>query len=398
MTGEYPRATDTFIQREIAALRKLGMPIKTFSVRRTDDTEIVGHEQQEERKQTFYILSAMKAPVLLLKTHTSLLARSPLRYLSALRLAIRTRYPGIRGLIYQLFYFAEAGVVVQRMRKERLNHLHNHFGDSSCSLAMIASDMGNFSFSFTLHGPAIFFEPMRWRLDEKIKRAKFVCCISNFCRSQAMIFSNPDNWKKLYIIHCGVSPALFNMVSHSGVGRRLLHIGRLATAKGLPVLFDAMLQVIQQVPKAKLRIIGDGPDRLWLENRVQDLGLSNNIEFVGYKSQEEVRQELLKADCFVTSSFAEGVPVVLMEAMAAGLPVIATQIAGISELVEDSVNGYLTPPGDVDTLTNCIIRLIENHDLRQNLGTMARKKVEAGFDIDKEALRLFKVFSSEVKK
>ncbi|MEL7333109.1 MAG: glycosyltransferase, partial [Cyanobacteria bacterium J06560_2] len=227
LTGTYPRATDTFIQREVAGLRSHDVEVHTFAVRRPEDKQIVGPEQASEREKTFYILSEKGVPSNLMgvvKAHLSLLVGSPGRYLRAIALALKTRQPDLKGLLYQLFYFIEAGTLADQVKKRDIDHLHNHFGNTSCSVAMLAAGLGGFSYSFTLHGPAIFFEPHRWRIDEKMKRASFVSCISNYCRSQAMVFAPYDIWDRLHIIHCGVNPTQFQPVTHSDSGSHLLFV------------------------------------------------------------------------------------------------------------------------------------------------------------------------------
>lgn len=387
LTGEYPRATDTFIQREVAALRQQGAEVHTFSVRRTGEEHMVGEEQKQERNQTFYILPPK--PFKLARSHFNLFISSPKRYFQALKLAWSTRLHGLRGNLYQLFYFLEAGILAQEIKQRKIPHLHNHFGDSSCSVAMLAAQLGGFSYSFTLHGPYIFFQPYHWRLDEKINRALFVSCISNYCRSQGMIFSPIEKWNKLHIVHCGIDPVLFKPVSHQGKGKRLLYVGRLAAVKGLPILLESLSCLKQQHPDILLTVIGDGSDRAYLEQMTADLDLKDNVKFVGYKSQAEVRKYLEGGDVFVSSSFAEGVPVVLMEAMAAGVPVVAPQIAGISELVENGVSGYVVPAGDTVSLTQSIEKLIDDCELRAKFGIAGRNKVEKEFNINLEAEKLY---------
>ncbi|MEM1391918.1 MAG: glycosyltransferase [Cyanobacteria bacterium P01_H01_bin.150] len=394
LTGEYPRATDTFIQREVAAIRQQGVKVETFSVRPTGEEHMVGEEQKQERNQTFYILPP--SPIKLLRAHLNLLLASPKRYLAGLKLAWSTRLHGLRGNVYQLFYFLEAGILAQEIRRRRIPHLHNHFGDSSCSVAMLAAELGGFSYSFTLHGPYIFFQPYHWRLDEKINRALFVSCISNYCRSQGMIFSPIEEWNKLHIVHCGIDPALFNVVSHQEKGKHLLYVGRLSAVKGLPILLESLVSLKQQHPDVILKVVGDGSDRTYLEQMTADLGLENNVAFVGYKSQAEVRKYFEETDVFVLSSFAEGVPVVLMEAMAAGVPVVATQIAGVSELVENGVSGYIVPAGDTVSLTQSIEKLLNDCQLRTKLGRAGRSKVEEEFNINLEAQKLCQVMSKAI--
>ncbi|ACK73634.1 glycosyl transferase group 1 [Gloeothece citriformis PCC 7424] len=389
LTGEYPRATDTFIQREVTGLRKQGIEVHTFSVRRTGDEHMVGPEQELERQNTFYILPPN--PLKLLIAHLLLLIGSPNQYLQALKLAWSTRQLGLKGTIYQLFYFLEAGILAHEIKQRQIQHLHNHLGTSSASVAMLAAALGGFTFSMTLHGPHLFFEPYRWRLDAKIQQALFVCCISHFCRSQAMLFAPFEKWNRLHIIHCGIEPSLFELTSHQSDRKRLLYVGRLAVEKGLPILLEALATLKSYHQDMLLIVVGDGSDRPKLESLTQNLGLSNNVKFVGYQSQGEVRNYLQQTDIFILPSFAEGLPVSLMEALAAGVPVVTTQIAGVSELVEDGVNGYLVPPGDSTLLAKRIDLLLKDPDQRRKLGTSGRAKVEQDFNIYSETERLSKV-------
>jgi len=390
MTGEYPRATDTFIQREVAALREAGVHVETLSIRKAPENENVGPETRAERAGTRYILPP--CPWELFKSHVKLLFGSPIRYFSALRTALFVRPAGLKALAWQLAYFAEAGLVARHIIDHQLSHLHNHFSNSSCSVAMLAAEMGGFTFSFTMHGPAEFFEPKYWRVDEKIRRALFVCCISHFCRSQAMVFAPQDKWNRLHIVHCGVDLNLFNNAKHT-VGKNLLFVGRLAGVKGLPVLLESLALIKNIHPDVMLTVAGDGPDRAALERRATELGLTQQVRFLGYQSQSQVRQLMAETDVFVMASFAEGVPVVLMEAMASGVPVVATRIAGVPELVEDGVSGFLVPPGDAQSLAEKTAELLSDPTLRQKFGKAGHAQVEKEFSIATESRRLVKILT-----
>ena len=340
MTGEYLRVSPfVFIHREIEVLRKLGAHIETISVRNVDPKELVSDEQRREQEQTFFVLGV--SPWTYVRSHVGLFLRRPGAYVKAKLLAWRMRAPGFKGWLRMIAYLMEAGVVADRMRARKLDHLHNHLADSSCTVAMLAALMGGFSFSYSIHGPGIFYEPMLWRIGEKSSRALFTRTISHFCRSQVMAFTPAEHWNRLHIVHCGIDPAKFTPTMHEGQGTKLLYIGRLATVKGLPVLFDALARVRDVVPDVTLRVAGDGPDRDALAAQALALGIRDNVEFLGYQNQEQIAAHFRDTHAFVMSSFAEGVPVVLMEAMAAGVPVIATHIAGIPELIEDGVTFFL---------------------------------------------------------
>ena len=389
-TGEYPRATDTFIQREVFNLRKHGLEVHTFSVRKPSADHLVGDEQRAELARTDYLLPLN--PLFLLWCHLNCLLRNFGAYWQGLKLAWQTSQPGIRGGLYQLFYFLEAAVLAHKLRRHGIQHIHNHIASSSCTVTMLAAKIGGGTFSFTMHGPHIFFEPHRWCLDEKIRQASFVACISNFCRSQGMLFVSPEHWSKLRIIHCGVEPELFTPVQHEGAGNRLLYVGRLAAMKGLPVLFEALSRLKDHFPSVKLTVVGDGSERDEITAIAQSLNLAKHIDFVGYKSQTEVREYLQASDIFVLPSFAEGVPVVLMEAMAAGVPVLTTQIAGVPELVTHDSSGWLVPPGEVAILTEGLATLINDTELRNRLGKAGQEKVTAEFNVVLEAQKLADIF------
>jgi len=395
MTGEYLRVSPfVFIYREISALRDSGVHVETITVRGIPESECISPEQKAERQTTFVLMPP--SVVALAKAHGRLKFTKPARYLRALRLAMTTRQPGVKGLLYQIAYFLEAGLVVEFMRVRGLTHLHNHLGDSSCTVAMLAAEMGGFTFSFSLHGPGIFFEPYRWRLDAKLQRAGFVCCISHFCRSQAMIWTPPERWDRLHIIHCGVDPGEFTVKPHEGRGKRLIFAGRLAAVKGVPILLDVVARLRERTPDLELVLAGDGPERAWIEDRARQLGIESNVRITGYLPQDGVRAELAASDIFVMSSFAEGVPVVLMEAMASGLPVIATRIAGIPELVEDGVSGYLTSPGDADAIAAYTETLLNDGGLRRRMGAAGRLKVETEFNSTEEGGKLRHVLHSAI--
>ena len=198
-----------------------------------------------------------------------------------------------------------------------------------------------------------------------------------------MCFAGQEHWDRFHIVHCGVDPDRHTVSSHRG--RTLLFVGRLAAVKGLPVLLDALRGLEDGW---HLTVIGDGPDRDALEAQAADLP----VDFVGYKSQAVVAEALSRTDVFVLPSFAEGVPVVLTEAMASGVPVVTTQIAGIPELVEDGVSGHLVPPGDADTLREAIADLLQDADKRRAMGAEGRARVIEEFNITTEEQRLSDLF------
>jgi len=396
LCGEYPRATDTFIQREVAALRRAGLRIETISVRRPALREQGTEEQEQERRQTHYLLPC--PPWKLVAAHLGLLLRSPGRYWQAVRLALTVRSPGWRALAYQLFYFAEAGMVAARMRQQGLSHLHNHAPDSSGYVAMLAAELAGLTYSMTIHGFGILSEPGRWRLKEKIERALFTICISQYARSQAMLWSQRSRWPSLHVVHCGIEPEVQTSRRHEGQGQRLLFVGRFDHVKGLPLLLEAFAILAARDTHRHLDLVGDGPERSDLEAMVVELGLQERVTFHGYHSQAELRRDYAAADLFVLTSFVEGIPVVLMEAMAQGVPVVAPRITGIPELVEDGVSGMLYTPGDVDELAARAELLLNDAGLRNRCLEAGRQTVARQFNLTTEGDRLAEIMTSYLVK
>lgn len=398
LTGQYPEVSLTFILREVEGLRALGAEVLTCSIRETPGVQHPGPAEKAAAASTFHVLKTARNPLKFLAAQADAL-RHPRRYFGTLALAWRTRSPGLRALLYQLIFFAEATVLAHYLKREKVQHLHNHFVFGSATVAMLAAKLAAIPYSFTLHGPADLFEPYRWALREKTARAKFVATISYFARSQLMFFSDPKDWHKIKIIHCGVNPALYDRPAGPPLPARpkgeirLLFVGRLAPVKGLRVLLEALHLLADDLPQLRLVLVGDGPDRKNLEAAAAPLG--DMVTFTGYLSQAEVAQALQACDIFVLPSFAEGVPVVLMEAMASRKPVIATQVAGVGELVVDGTNGFIVPPGDVETLAARIRKLAGSAQLRARMGTHGRVTVQADFDIADEVARLASLFAGD---
>lgn len=396
LTGEYPRATDTFIQREIAAVEACGVDVERFGVRRPGEEHMVGDRQRSERERTTYLLEA--SPAELASLLVAVARRSPVRFRRAVALAIRTRRLGWKGAVRQVAYFVEAGRLANLMADRGVDHLHNHFADSSCTVAMLASELSGIPYSFTVHGPSIFFEPNEWYLGTKVERAVFCAAISNFARSQTSLFTAPSAWPRIRIVHCGVDdPGDMRDAGRPDAGSpdtscRLLFVGRLDQVKGVVVLFDAVASMIAAGTPVTLTLVGDGPQRAELEARARALEIAENVQFAGYCNQDEVQRHLAASDVFVLPSFAEGVPVSLMEAMARALPVVATNVGGVTELVRDGVNGLVVAPGDAAALEAALARLVSDADLRHRYGRAGRDAVRSDFDSMTEARRLVTLF------
>lgn len=379
--GTYPRGSDTFIQREIRGLRAVGHDVRTFALRRPEAGTPLTAFARDELEQTGYILEGRAGLA------RDLVAGMPVM-LGSVGHAARLRRPGVRGAAMQGAYLAEAAVLARRLRAGGIGHLHCHYPDASGTVAVLAARMAGITYSLHIHGPDVFWDAEMWRLREKIEGAAFCVCISNYARSQAMLRVSPQHWSRLHIVHCGVEPGSFSVRAPVEEIRRLVFVGRLAAAKGIDVLLDAVRLVRGTGRQVELRIVGDGPDRARLESVRDEMGLAGCVRFEGAQPNERVAAMLSESDAFVMASFAEGVPVVLMEAMAAGVPVIATRIAGIPELIEEGVSGLLCTPGDAVSLCDTVLAASDDIDATRRRAAAARAVVSAEFDCTREAERL----------
>jgi glycosyltransferase involved in cell wall biosynthesis len=393
VTSTYPAASHTFILREITALEELGFDILPCAIRPPAPNNLIGPEERAAHAKTLYVLKSAKTG-LPLGLFSAL--KRPKTLWRALKLAVRTAPPGLRGALKQCFYLGEAMILARHLRRKGITHIHNHFADHSANVSMLTSELSGIPFSYTLHGPNELFEADKWYFAQKTARARFVACISHFARSQAMYFSDPAHWDKLKIVHCGVVPERYGQSLKPKLEpdkTEILFVGRLTPVKGVRVLLQAMQQVRAQNPNISLKIIGDGEDRAHLETLARPFG--DAVRFMGYQSQAEVAQAMAGADALVLPSFAEGLPVVLMEALAAGTPVICSQVAGVNELVEQGVCGFVVPAGDTETLAARILELAADPARARAMGVRGQERVRAEFDIHIEAARIGALFAGQ---
>jgi colanic acid/amylovoran biosynthesis glycosyltransferase len=390
LVGNYPTVSHTFIAREVAGLRARGLDVRTFSVRRTPPQQLLTDADRRAAAETSVILPP--PPGELIGAHVRALARRPRRYLATLALAQRLSAGGARQRLWHLFYFAEAILLAQRLRRGGVRHVHAHFANVATAVALLAAhydEPGGLTWSFTMHGPSEFDDVTRFALAEKVRRAAFVACIGDYCRSQLMKLVGPDEWEKLAIVHCGLDPGSFTPAERPARAETaVLCVGRLVPDKGQSILLEALAALRSRGVAMTVTFAGDGPERSVLEARARRLELDGAVEFAGAVGQDRIPALYASADVFCLPSFAEGVPVVLMEAMATGLPVVTTRIMGIPELVEHDVAGLLVPPGRVDALAAALEALAADPRRRAAMGRAGREKVVAEYDIEQSVAAL----------
>jgi glycosyltransferase involved in cell wall biosynthesis len=355
LTSAYARPGDTFIRNEVNELRRLGATVDTYSIRRTEldadaDADVIAHQ-----KSTDFILEGGAAKLLL--GAIRMLATHPVRFAKALGLAWRTAAPGCRGMFLQTAYVMEAAYLASRLLARRSQIVHNHIGENSATVAMLASELSGVPFSLTIHGPYIFFAPQKWALGEKLSRAAFTACISHFCRGQCQMFAPESAWPRLHVVRCSVQP-MFIEEPPPRAPRKQVHfvcVGRMCMEKGQRLLIEAAKRLVATVPNGQISIIGDGPDREAIQKSTREAGLQNHIAILGWQSSRASREKLAEATALDIPSMAEGLPIVAMEALASRCPVIATNIAAMSELIEPGKNGWLVPSGSVDELAAVLV-------------------------------------------
>jgi colanic acid/amylovoran biosynthesis glycosyltransferase len=383
LVGQFPRFSHTFITREVEGLRARGVTVETHAVRPAPADELLSEQDRRAAAETWTILPPRWGELCV--AHARAAVRHPLRYVATLALAFRLSAGGLRNGLWQFFYFVEAVALWDRLRTQGIRHVHVHFANVATGVALLVARLGgrHWSWSFTMHGPTEFDDVTRYGLAEKVRRARFVTCISDYSRSQLMKLVEPDLWSKLEIVRCGVDVSAFAPIERDeGRGRfDVLCVGRLVADKGQHVLIDAVDRLRRDGVDVHVTLAGDGPDRARLEDRVRTLDLRDAVTFAGAVDQRRVRDLYATADAFCLPSFAEGLPVVLMEAMAAGLPVVTTRIMGIPELVEHGVTGELVPPGRVDALVAALHALAVDPAQRRSYGLAGRAKVEADYDV-----------------
>ena len=392
-TNTYPRATDTFIRREVIGLRKRGFSVSTYSVRKTGANHDVDQEVISEKQKTKYILPFNLIALALLNINT--LLSQPGRYFSTILLALKTARPGIKGHFLQCVYFMEAVELAKQLKENGVDHLHNHLGDNSGNVTLFAAKLADIPYSISIHGPHIFFDGLYWALDKKTEYAKFISCIGHFCTSQMMLYSDKEFWSKFKIIRCGVDLNQFDYQAPSGNAKKLVYVGRLSAEKGVPILFDSMSKLKEKDYNVELTLLGDGEDRQFLENLAKDMNISDRVHFGGFVDQETIAKTLRESDMFVLPSFAEGIPVALMEAMAIGIPVITTYVGGITELVIDQETGQVVYPSDPNALADAIARYADDPEFCQRISKNARDKVVIEFNIEDQVDKLAELFSAK---
>ena len=406
LLSQYPAISHTFFLQEILGLRARGMQIETISINRPDRTlDALPTVEAQEARATTYVkdgnpVAAAGKLLRIAITHPGVVWRG-LRAVAAVRnLTWRKR-------IFWHFYLAEALLVGQWLKKRKIKHLHVHFGGAVASVGMLTSQAWQIPYSLTIHGPEELLNVDSYHLREKIAAAKFVFCISDFCRSQLFQWTDPTSWEKFQVVRLGVDPVMLSPQSRmttSGInlpGPRpleLVSVGRMVPAKGHRILLEALRILRERDVLIRLTIIGAGPDLTALQDVVQRSGLSDAVTFTSALSHERTLAQLRRADIFALASFAEGIPVALMEAMSLGVPCVSTSIAGIPELIRTGIDGLLVPPANAAAFADALESLAADSALRKSLGNSGRQRIISQYNLPLNQELLAQCFEEKLSK
>jgi glycosyltransferase involved in cell wall biosynthesis len=292
-----------------------------------------------------------------------------------------------------LAYFVEACRIQRHLRDSDVSHLHVHFGTNAATVALLIAAMGGPGFSLTVHGPDEFDAPATHMLAAKVAAARFAVGISDFTAAQLQRWSHPSEAAKIHVVRCAVDERFFAAARPIGAARQLVCVGRLCPQKGQLVLVKAFARLAAEDSTARLVLAGDGEMRSEIERAVASHGLESRIHLTGWVDESQVREHVLGSRCFVLPSFAEGLPVSIMEAFALGRPVISTYVAGIPELVRPGENGWLVPAGNVDALFAAMREALAAPDAQlEAFAAAGARAVRERHDIATEGARLEKLF------
>lgn len=396
LLNTYPQASTTFVRREIRALERRGIQIHRFAMR-SDRAALVDPADLEEYQRTELVLKAGGARLLADGVRAAI--TRPGRFAKALSMAWRMGGRSDQGRMRHLIYLAEAAHVARRSQDLGLAHLHAHFGTNSATVAALVRAIGGPGYSFTVHGPEEFDSPVALSLGEKVAGSAFTVAISSHGRSQLCRWARYDDWPRIQVVHCGIEPGRFaDQAPMPDMPLRLVNIGRFAEQKGQLLLPEAVSRAREAGADIHLTLVGDGPMRPEIEAAIARHGMSDAVTLTGWLDEAGVRRVLAESHALVLPSFAEGLPMVVMEAMASGRAVIATHIAGNPELVLSGQTGWLVPAGDPAALAGAMIAAAATPagDLAR-MGQVGRQRVLDRHDIDREAGKLARLIDEAIR-
>jgi len=384
-TNQYPKISHTFIRREIRALEARGIEVLRFGIRKTTE-ELPDPDDREELARTRAIL---EHPAEATRAIPWAMASHPAGFARASALAAQLAGRGDTEAWRHAAYLGEACLLARWCAEEGVEHVHVHFGTNSATVAWLAHVLGGPPFSMTVHGPEEFDRARAIALPQKLDACTFAVAITHFCRSQLFRMLPVQSWGKVRIVRCGLDAGFLEAAPTPVPSTpRLVFVGRLSEQKGVEILVEAagVLRRRNAARSFEIHLVGDGERREALERRMRALDLEGRMKVLGWASAEGVREALRGARALVAPSFAEGLPVVIMEALALGRPVISTFIAGIPELVRPGRSGWLVPASSVDELADALEAALDAEPSElERLGRAGREATRARHDVETNA-------------
>ena len=387
----YPAVSHSFVRREIEAVESAGHEAHRFSLRPAR-ADLKDEADLREARRTEVVLG--NGVTRLFMSALALLASRPIKSANAIGAAYCLSAPGLRSKLRHSAYWLEAAWLLRRLERLNVEHVHAHFGTNPAAVAAIVHAWGGPRFSFTVHGPDEFDAPVALSLARKIEVARSVIAISSYGRSQLMRWSRRQDWEKIRLVRCGLDRGFLDMpvIAPPAGSNELVCVARLSAQKGLPLLIGACERLRDMGRQFVLTIIGDGELRSELEADIRARSLNECIRLTGVQTATEIRECLQQARALVLPSFAEGLPIVIMEALAASRPVIATAIAGIPELVDDQC-GWLIPAGSEEALVTAMNYALDaSPEELVAKGAIGRQRVQQLHDAARNSSELLQAF------
>jgi glycosyltransferase involved in cell wall biosynthesis len=392
LVNRYPKISHSFIRREIAGVEASGVEVIRVSIRGVDeDLPTEADRQEQARTRVLLERAAVRLP-----WNLCVLAFSrPRRWARALTTALRLARRSERGWLRHLAYFAEACVLCRWLDCLGVRHLHAHFGTNPAAVALLCRQLGGPPYSFTVHGTSELVDaPTRLGLDDKVAGARFVATVCHHGREElGKLCAREHRWK-IRVVHCGLDrDFLDHPIEPAPPAPRLVSVARFSPEKGHSVLLDGASRLAREGLDFQLVLIGDGDLRGAIEAQVREAGLQDRVRLTGWLSLDAVRDAIIASRALVVSSFGEGLPVVIMEALALNRPVVSTRVGGIAELVEPGVSGWLVPPGSATELAAAMREALTSRpETLESMGAAGRQRVLEQHDARVEAGKLVDLF------
>lgn len=382
--NQYPAVSHSFIRREIHGLEERGYEVLRVALYGWN-TELVDEVDEVERKATRYVLQG--GLLKLVGSALKLALHRPRKFVSGFRLAVQMSRKRGKPLAYHLAYLAEACRMAPWLEEHQAEHVHAHFGTNSAEVVMLAHSLGGPPYSFTVHGPDEFDMPDALGIGEKVGRSAFTVAITSYARAQLYRWVDYSSWDKVKVVHCGLEDEFFGTKQVPIPSeQRFVCIGRLSEQKGQMLLVRAVRELVDEGRDLHVVIVGGGPMYSQIESLIDALGVTKHITLTGAVPSEELKRHILESRALVLPSFAEGLPMVIMEAMGLRRPVLSTYVAGIPELVQPGLNGWLVPAGSVDALVQGLREAIETpREILCSMGEAAYERVRIRHSLNTQA-------------